>query len=69
MAKPSMLPLCVFLGSLIAIAPFRYVWNNPPSFVGQSFWLAFLTPVLVFVVVAVGVSCLMGLCWSLWKSD
>lgn len=33
--------------ALIVLAPFRYLWNNPPSFVGKSFWLAFLTPVTV----------------------
>ena len=69
LTKPFIQPIFVAPGSLIAIAPFRYVWNNPPSFVGHSFWLAFLTPVIVFFVVALALSYLMTVCWRLWKSD
>lgn len=67
--KPWIDPVFVAPSSVIAIAPFRYLWNNPPRFVGTSFWLAFLTPVIVFFVVALSLSCLMTLAWRRWKSQ
>jgi hypothetical protein len=32
LAKPLIHPIFVLPSSLIAIVPFRYLWNNPPSF-------------------------------------
>lgn len=69
LAKPLILPIFVAPSALIALAPFRYLWNNPPSFVGKSFWLAFLTPVTVDFVVTFALSYLMTVCWRLWRSD
>jgi hypothetical protein len=69
LVKPFIQPIFVLPGSIIAVAPFRYVWNNPPSFVGGNVWLALLTPVVVFFVVALGLSYLMTVGWRLWKSD
>jgi hypothetical protein len=67
--KPFIQPVFIFPSSLIALAPFRYLWNNPPSFVGKSFLLAFLTPIMAAVVTAFASSYLMTVCWRLWKSD
>jgi membrane protein implicated in regulation of membrane protease activity len=50
----------------MAAAPFHYLWNNPPAFAAQNFWLALLTPVVVFFVLAIGLSCLLTVCWRLW---
>jgi hypothetical protein len=61
-------PLLVIPGCLIAIWPFRYVWNNPPHFVGRNIWLALLTPIAVFIVVSLGITCLITICWRLWKA-
>jgi hypothetical protein len=69
LAKPLIQPIFVLPSSLIAIAPFRHLWNNPPSFVGENVWLAFFTPVIVFFVIALALSYLMTVCWRLWKSD
>jgi hypothetical protein len=69
LAKPFIHPVFILPSSLIALGPFRYLWNNPPSFVGKSFWLAFFTPVVVSIVIAFASSYLMTLCWRLWKSD
>jgi hypothetical protein len=69
MAKAPFEPVFVAPSSLIALWPFRYLWNNPPRFVGQSFWLALLTPVVVFFVVALGLASLMTACWRRWKSS
>ena len=69
LAKPLIHPIFVLPSSLIAIAPFRYLWNNPPSFVGKNVWLAFFTPVIVFFVIALALSYLMTVCWRLWKSN
>jgi hypothetical protein len=55
--------------SLIALAPFRYLWNNPPHFVGQNIWLALLTPFVVAFVTAFALAYLMTVFWRLWKSD
>jgi hypothetical protein len=41
LAKPLIQPIFVLPSSLLAIAPFLYLWNNPPSFVGKNVWLAF----------------------------
>jgi hypothetical protein len=64
-----MQPIFVVPSSLIAIAPFRYLWNNPPSFAGKNVWLAFFTPGIVFFVISLVLSCLMAVCWRLWKPD
>jgi hypothetical protein len=69
MAKPFIRPIFVLPSAVIAIAPFRYLWNNPPSFVGGKVWLAFITPVIVYFVVTLGLSYLMTVCWKLWKSN
>ena len=69
LAKPLIRPIFILPSSLIAIAPFRYLWNNPPSFVGGNVWLAFLAPVIVYFVIALGLSYLMTVCWKLWKSN
>jgi hypothetical protein len=69
LAKPFIQPIFVPAASLIALAPFRYLWNNPPRFVGKNFWLALFTPVVVYIVIALGLSYLMTVCWRLWKSD
>jgi len=69
LAKQFIEPLFVAPSSVIAIWPFRYLWNNPPHFVGTNIWLALLTPITVFFVVAFGLSYLMTLCWRLWKPD
>jgi hypothetical protein len=69
LAKPFILPIFVAPSALIALAPFRYLWNNPPSFVGKSYWLAILTPVVVDFVVTFALSYLMTVCWRLWKPD
>jgi hypothetical protein len=69
LAKPFLQPLFVAPSSVIAIAPFRYLWNNPPSFVGQNIWLALLTPIAAFVIVAVSLTFLMSACWNRWKSN
>jgi hypothetical protein len=56
--------------ALIALAPFRYLWelwNNPPKFVEKSSCLAFLTPVMVDIVVTLALSYLMMVCRGLWK--
>ena len=68
MAKRPIEPVFVALSSVIALAPFRYLWNNSPGFVGKSFWLAFFTPVVVFFVVAIGLSYVMTVFWRRWKS-
>jgi hypothetical protein len=68
LAKPFIEPILVAPSSVIAIAPFRYLWNNPPGFVGQNLWLALLTPLAVYFVTALGLSYLMTLCLSRWKS-
>jgi hypothetical protein len=67
-SKSPIEPIFVAPSSLIALAPFRYLWNNPPGFVGRSLWLALLTPLAAFFVVALGISYLMTLCWRRWKS-
>ena len=69
MAKPLIQPIFVVPSSLIAIAPFLYLWNNEPGFIGKNVWLAFFTPVIVFFVIALALSYLMTVCWSLWRSD
>lgn len=61
-------PVFVVPSALIACVPFRYVWNNPPSFV-SNVWMAFLTPVAVFFAVTLGLAYLMTVCWDLWKSE
>lgn len=67
MAKPIIEPLFFAPSSLIALAPFRYLWNNPPSFVGKSIFLALLTPISVFFVVSFGLAYAITVCWRLWK--
>jgi cytochrome c-type biogenesis protein CcmH/NrfG len=69
LAKPLIQPIFVLPSSLIAIAPFRYLWNHPPSFVGKNVGWAFFMPVIVFFVIALALSYLMTVCWSLWKSN
>lgn len=69
MEKLFIQPIFVLPSSLIAIVPFRYVWNNPPSFVGQRVWLAVFMAVVAFFIVDVVLSYAMTVCWGLWKSD
>lgn len=66
----SMTPLPYFAcaSSLIAIWPFRYLWNNPPHFVGNHVWLAILTSISVYFIVVIGLTRLMRFCWSRWAS-
>jgi hypothetical protein len=68
LAKPPIEPIFVAPSSLIAIWPFRYLWNNPPPFVGERLWLALLTPFTVAFVVAFGLSYLMTVCWRFWNT-
>ncbi|MFZ0759386.1 MAG: hypothetical protein WAM69_05485 [Candidatus Sulfotelmatobacter sp.] len=68
MAKPFIEPMFFPPSSLIALAPFRYLWNNEPGFVGKNIWLAFFTPVIVFIVISFALAYLMTICWGLWKS-
>jgi hypothetical protein len=67
-AKPPIEPIFVAPSSILAIAPFRYLWNNPPHFVRRNLWLALLTPIATFFVVAFGLSYLMTVSWRRWKS-
>ena len=69
LARPFIQPMFMPAASLIALAPFRYLWNNPPRFVGQNIWLALLTPFVVAFVTAFALAYLMTVCWRLWKSD
>ncbi len=69
LAKPFIQPIFFTPASLIALAPFRYLWNNPPRFVGQNIWLALLTPFVVSFVIAFALAYVMTVCWRLWKSD
>jgi hypothetical protein len=69
LTKASIEPIFVAPSSVIAIWPFRYLWNNPPSFVGGNFWLAFLTPIVVFFVISLGLAYLMTICWRRWKQN
>lgn len=69
MAKRRIEPFLIFPCSMIALVPFRYLWNNPPSFVGQNLWLALLTPITAFVVVDLGLWYVAMLCWRRWKSS
>jgi hypothetical protein len=69
LAKPIIEPVFAAPSSLIAIAPFLYLWNNPPSFIRNNFWLAFIVPVVVFFIIALGLSYLITVCWRLWKSN
>jgi len=68
MEKGLIKPIFVAPSSVIAILPFRYLWNNPPGFVGKNIWLALLTPLTVYFMVSLGLSWLMTVCWRLWKS-
>jgi hypothetical protein len=68
LAKPIIEPIFIAPSSIIAIAPFRYLWNNPPGFVGKSIFLALLTPISVFFVVSLGLACAMTAGWRLWKA-
>jgi hypothetical protein len=54
--------------SVIAIVPFRYVWNNPPAFALKNIWLALLTAITVFFVISFSLAYLMTLAWQRWKS-
>lgn len=63
------LPYFSFASALIAIWPFRYVWNNPPRFVGNHAWLAVLTAITVYFIVAIGLMSLMMICWNWWRSN
>jgi hypothetical protein len=61
-------PLPYFGGAsgLIAFWPFRYLWNNPPRFVGNHVWLAIFTAITVYFVLTIALMCLMTLCWGRW---
>jgi heme/copper-type cytochrome/quinol oxidase subunit 2 len=63
------LPYFGFVSSLIAIWPFRHLWNNPPQFVGNHVWLAILTALTVYFIVAFGLMGLMMICWIRWRSN
>jgi hypothetical protein len=67
--KRSPIPFFVCPSALIAIWPFRYFWNNPPQFVGNRVWLAILTALTVYFVVAIALTSLMTICWVRWKSN
>jgi len=60
-------PILVAPSSIIAIVPFRNLWNNPPGFVGDHVWLALLTPIAAFFVVALGLSWVMTACLRAWQ--
>jgi hypothetical protein len=68
LGKPIIEPIFVAPSSLIAIAPFRYLWNNPPSFVGKSIFLALFAPISIFFVVSLGLSYAMTVGWRSWKA-
>lgn len=63
----SALPYFVFASALIALWPFRYLWNNPPRFVGHNAWLAIFTAITVDFIVAIGLTGLMMICWNRWR--
>ena len=67
--KRSPVPYFACGSSLIAIWPFRHLWNNPPQFVGNHAWLAILTALTVYFAVAIGLTGLMTICWIRWKSN
>jgi membrane protein implicated in regulation of membrane protease activity len=66
LAKPLIQPIFILPSSVMAAAPFHYLWNHPLAFAAQNFWLALLTPVVVFFVLAIGLACLMTVVWRLW---
>ena len=63
------LPYFACAAGLIAIWPFRYLWNNPPRFVGNHAWLAVFTSITVFFIVAIGLTGVMTICWVRWRSN
>lgn len=65
----SALPYFVCASSLIAFWPFRYLWNNPPRFVGNNVWLAIFTAFTADLIVATVLTYVMMFCWSRWKSN
>jgi hypothetical protein len=64
----SIAPLHYFAcaSGLIAIWPFRYLWNNPPRFVGNHAWLAVFFSITVYLIVVIVLTGLMTICWS-WR--
>jgi len=67
--KRSPMPYFACVSSVIAIWPFRYLWNNPPQFVGDQASLAILTALTVYFVVVIALTSLMTICWVRWKSN
>jgi hypothetical protein len=67
--KRSPIPYFVFPSALIAIWPFRYLWNNPPQFVGNHVWLAIVTALVVYFAVVIALTSLMTICWVWWQSN
>ena len=69
MAKPVIQPLWVFPASLIAFAPFRYVWNNLPRSAGEHVTLILIAMVAGYFIIAMTLSWILTACWRLWKPD
>ncbi|HEV2272022.1 MAG TPA: hypothetical protein VGR92_21430 [Steroidobacteraceae bacterium] len=69
MAKLEIKPIFVTLSSVIILEPFRYVWNNLPSSLGEHIGLVLSALIAGFVVIALCLSWIMTVCWKLWRPD
>jgi len=71
MARLEIKPIFVTLSSVIILEPFRYVWNNLPSSLGEhiSITLVLFALIAGFVVLALCLSWIMTVCWKLWKPN
>jgi hypothetical protein len=64
-SKQSIPPIHYFAcaSSLIALWPFRYLWNNPPRFAASHAWSVVLTAFTAYFLVVIGLTALMTICW------
>lgn len=56
------------LSSVIIVEPFRYVWNNLPSSLGEHIGLVLFALIAGFAVTALILSWIMTVCWRLLKA-